>query len=431
MHTVEAMWAPSLVIALAYLSIVATAAIGAALRVGGRREDTVDHNDALSLSRFTIPVSVIVPASHDCGRLSHTVAALLGLHYPEFEVIVVVDGVAATALETFSREWQLEAREFFYRQTIDTSPVRRIYRSARDARLVVVDKASNGYADAINCGVNIARYRYTIAVSPEIVFDANALLRIMSAPLRDPAMVLGASNHIEPCGRFERLASARSLMASRVVWRDARKSLGPAAGAVTVWRRDVLLEAKGFSAKVADPDLDMARRVLLSSLAAHGGRFHRGADVFGRRPSASGLHTLGSVGRRHIAALRCVSVLTPSGVRAFGFRSLAAFFESELMTPLAQGWAVAALLIGVAAGTISWGMLIVGLLLLSFGLAAVTAAALLMRGASPGSPDGPELRGLLLAGPVEFLMYWPAVVAAALGAVFRGVRPLVTHADQA
>jgi cellulose synthase/poly-beta-1,6-N-acetylglucosamine synthase-like glycosyltransferase len=148
MHTVEAMWAPSLVIALAYLSIVATAAIGAALRVGGRREDTVDHNDALSLSRFTIPVSVIVPASHDCGRLSHTVAALLGLHYPEFEVIVVVDGVAATALETFSREWQLEAREFFYRQTIDTSPVRRIYRSARDARLVVVDKASNGYADS-------------------------------------------------------------------------------------------------------------------------------------------------------------------------------------------------------------------------------------------------------------------------------------------
>lgn len=420
MQTLQAWLNPSLLLALGYLAIVATAAIVAALRIGGRREDTVDHNDALSLSRFTIPVSVIVPASHDERGISGTVAALLELNYPEFEVIAVIESASAS-FEAFSRDWRLEAREYFYRQAIETAPVRRIYRSARDPRLVVVDKAAFGYADAVNCGVNMARYRYTLAVPTEILFDANALLRIMSAPLRNPATVLGASNHVEESGVFEQLASARSLMASRVVWRDESNSLGPAPGGVTVWRRDVVLDAKGFSLQAVDPDLDMARRTMLPNEEPFGGHFRRGSDVFGRRPASPLLRAVTTSVRRQLAVLRCIGLVTPSGVRALGARSLAGFFGAEIITPLAQAWVVVALLINLAAGSISLGTMGLALLLLSFGHAAVTTSALLMRGASAGSPDGPELVALLLAGPVELVLYRPIRLVAALVGVLRHI----------
>src|SRR5207244_7982184 len=129
--------------------------------------------------------------------VSPAISSLLALNYPEFEVIVVADGASRPMMDGLTREWQLDAREFFYRRTIEISEVRRIYRSGRDSSLMVIDKAAGGYSDALNCGVNVARYRYFMTVSPEVTFDSDALLRVMAAALRDPANVIGASNHVE------------------------------------------------------------------------------------------------------------------------------------------------------------------------------------------------------------------------------------------
>jgi hypothetical protein len=90
---------------------------------------------------------------------------------------------------------------------------------------MVIDKAGAGYTDALNCGVNVARYRYFMPVAPDVTFDREALLRLMTAALRDPANLVGASPNVErgadSVGKdlggthylralFHRLASARS-----------------------------------------------------------------------------------------------------------------------------------------------------------------------------------------------------------------------------
>ena len=82
----------SIILAVAYLAIVATLAIVAALRSGGRREDASEEHDALAVSRFTIPVSIIVPISRGTTAIGQVLSALLDLNYPEFEIIVVTDG---------------------------------------------------------------------------------------------------------------------------------------------------------------------------------------------------------------------------------------------------------------------------------------------------------------------------------------------------
>jgi hypothetical protein len=447
----------SIILAVAYLAIVATLAIVAALRSGGRREDASEEHDALAVSRFTIPVSIIVPISKGTTAIGQVLSALLDLNYPEFEIIVVTDGAPKSLVDELARDWQLEAREFFYRKIIDTSEVRRIYRSGRDPRLMVIDKAAAGYSDAVNCGVNVARYRYFMPVEPEVTFDRDALLRLMTAALRDPANVVGASNHVERgtlsagdalppslavrfkasfgetrrslgeggqgvptlSALFQRLASARSLMDSRLAWRHLGAGLGPA-GAVTVWRKDAIIKLNGFSADAADSDLDMMLRLQSRGIEGHG-RFDRGPDVFGR----AGSHTLRVAfylaGRRQLAALEILAAWARGRARGFEPKALAYFVGSEFMTPLAQTWIVFATAVGAVVGWFSWSAVVLAIVLLSFGSAAVTNGALLLRGSAAGAPDEPELQRLLMVGPLDFLCYRSVLAAARLVAVARFV----------
>ena len=134
--SVEFLTAGSIGLALAYLFAVALAVVVMAVRRGGRREDPPADHDAMSESRFTIPVSLIVPVGGgaDDADVDRTIDALLALNYPQLEVIVIADGPSAS--EPLNAGWWLEARELFYRAALPTAPVRMMYRSARDSRLL-------------------------------------------------------------------------------------------------------------------------------------------------------------------------------------------------------------------------------------------------------------------------------------------------------
>jgi len=395
----------TIVLAVVYVTAVAAFAIVAALRVGGRRDDRGDDHEALAASRFTIPVSIVVPLTKGVASTGRAVAALLDLNYPEFEVIVVADGSSQAVIDELARDWQLEAREFFYLKTIGTSEVRRIYRSARDSRLMVIDKAATGYSDTLNCGVNVARYRYFMAVGPDVLFDRDALLRVMTAALRDPANVVGASSHVEhgaePAGDvgaglqagpdhqagpdrqtvtfmsrmmalFQQLASARALMDSRLAWRYLGAGLGPT-GAIVVWRRDAVVKLNGFSAAAADPAIDMMFRLQTRGVEG-GGRFDRGVDVFGRVEPQSMAGALRMSWRRQLAALEVLAGALRHRTGALEFKTIAYFVASEVVTPLAELWIVIGIVAGASVGWFSWTAVILAIALLAFGNAAVSAS---------------------------------------------------------
>ena len=434
MMTLESAVAWSIAIALAYLTATAGAAIVAALRAGGRREDPVDTSHARSISRFTIPVSIVVSVPKTCPSAARAVAALLDLNYPEFEVIVVADGATHPIVETLGQTWQLEAREFFYRRTIDTADVRRLYRSTTDARLLVVDKASRGYSDAVNCGVNLSRYRYFVTIAPDVVFDRDALLRVMKVPLGDPANVVSVSSHVEEAivdpeaaagvmrranALFQQLASVRSLMDTWIVWRRLRGGLAPS-GAVVVWRRDAVVRAHGFSADAADPDLDLMFR--LQTSGTESARVSRSGDLFGRTSAPPIAGALRRAGRRQLAVLRILWMSAHTRDRRLAPRTLVYLIKSELLTPLALFWIPGAAIGGTLLGWYSWSTLVLLIAMVAFGSASVTAAALLVRGSAPGAPEERQLRHLLLAAPLEFVVYRPALAVARLAGALAFVR---------
>jgi hypothetical protein len=391
----------SILVSLTILAALVIAGTTLAVRRGGRREDPMDNQAALAVSRFTMPVSLIVPL---VGDASFDLTSLLAIAYPEFEVIVVSEQMPRVRWESLKTEWRLEAKEFFYRQTLETAPVDKIYRSARDTRLLVVEKEAAGRADAVNCGVNLARYRFISVVDANVRFDVDGLLRAMAAPLNDPAGVVAASSHIEIMGEpLQRLASIRSLMDSRLVWQYLSGAVPPKNG-VTVWRRDAVVETGGFSGTAIDADLDLMVRLQTST--------HRAV----RRPEIVGHMSPRSFEEQvHAASLRQLATLQLLRIACRGkFRAPLAYFLSvEFLWPILQAWIVAATATGAALGWYTWNDFFFALIALSLGNATMSAAALLLRGAAPNPPDETSLARLLLIAPFDF------VVSGAAGAYAR------------
>jgi len=420
--------------ALIYLIVVAAASLAGALSRGGRRERAVDAYEALAISRFTIPVSIIVPVETtgpvESNRLplNATIQALLDLNYPELEVIIVAERVADVSVEALKREWALEPKELFYRRTIPTAPVHRLYVSDRESRLILAEKAAGGRADALNFGASLARFRYVVSVTPDVVFDRDALLRLMAPALRDPGSVLAVTSYVErrhvsalatngpaddwtAAGEdFQRLRSVRSWMASRLAWHQLRCGVPPRDG-VAAFRRDVVLALGGFSVDAADPELDLLIQ-LQTQPGGSAGRVVRTSEVFGHAGALTDGEVAAAAARRRTALIEAFRTLSASDSDGHGQlrRLMMGVLAVELITPVAQVFVLAAVLVGSLFGLLNWNAPFLALLFLTFGYGLVSASGLLIRGGTPGAPAGADLKRLLLRAPLEFLVYRPALI---------------------
>ena len=110
---------------------------------------------------------------------------------PQLEVIVINDGSADSTLQVMQQEFRLRQVRAVYVPQVTSAPVRGLYRSDVDARLLVVDKEPAGSkADAVNAGLNAATSPYVCVVDADSVLERDALLRIMVPVLADPKRVV-------------------------------------------------------------------------------------------------------------------------------------------------------------------------------------------------------------------------------------------------
>jgi cellulose synthase/poly-beta-1,6-N-acetylglucosamine synthase-like glycosyltransferase len=263
-----------------YLLFAVLALVGAFESAHRRWQSRSEDFESMSLSRFTIPVSLVVPAFNEASVITGSLDSLLALDYPELEVIVVNDGSDDETLETLQKHFDLELRHVFYRRVIPTRAIRGVYRSRRERRLLVVDKINGGKADSLNCGINFARYRYVCCVDADTIFEPNALLQAMRLIVKDPATIVGLTSFVAVSSNprawrrsgdgakekdrgilssLQHFDFARSFLNNRIAWSRFRFMLCNS-GAFAVWRRDVVLELGGFSPRFTCEDIEMTFR---------------------------------------------------------------------------------------------------------------------------------------------------------------------------
>src|SRR5258708_17722229 len=147
--------------------------------------------DWMKGSPLVPPITLLVPAHNEEQFICTAVRNLLDLDYPQLEVIVINDGSADSTLQVMQQEFRLRLVRAVYVPQVTSAPVRGLYRSDVDVRLLVVDKEPAGSkADAVNAGLNAAASPYVCVVDADSVLERDALLRIMMPVLADPKRVV-------------------------------------------------------------------------------------------------------------------------------------------------------------------------------------------------------------------------------------------------
>ncbi len=230
---------------------------------------------------LTPPVSLLVPAHNEELSIVESVTSLLTLDYPELEVVVVNDGSTDGTLDVLREHFQLLATDILYIREVECKPVRSVYMSQVEPRLLVVDKEPGGSkADAVNAALNAASSPYVCVVDADSILDADALRRIMVPILSDPARVVAAGGIVRvlngsrveggrlkevrlprgPLEIIQVIEYLRAFLVGREGW-AYYNMLSIISGAFGVFRRDLVRRIGGYRPAAIGEDIDVVMRM--------------------------------------------------------------------------------------------------------------------------------------------------------------------------
>ena len=224
------------------------------------------------------PISVVAMTYNEKEQVVQRVRALLDLEYPRHEVVMVNDGSTDGTMETLVQTFSLTRVSPAFTVNIPTQPVLGYYRSRVQSRLLVIDKARGGTADALNAGLSAGRYPYGLAAATNIIFEPDALLRLarpflLNKSVFSVAAVLRSANggrvvdgKFVPvvsrrfCPGVRTVESLRIFLFERLGWnRIASNLIFP--GSIALFLREHLVAIKGFRTDVETPGTDLVVRL--------------------------------------------------------------------------------------------------------------------------------------------------------------------------
>ncbi len=230
-----------------------------------RREWSLADRKFLHTAGILPPVSIVVPAYNEEKTITESVHSLLGLNYPDFEVIVVNDGSSDETFETAMRNFEMKRIDGSARLPIDTAPVIGVYRSATEPNLYLIDKLNGGKADSLNAGIGLARNPYVCTIDADSLLEPETLLRMLFRTIVTKREIVACGGNVIPVNgcetqkgtlvgihfprnkyaRYQTIEYLRSFIAGRVGW-VRLQSLIIISGTLGVFSRKRLLEVGGY-----------------------------------------------------------------------------------------------------------------------------------------------------------------------------------------
>ncbi|MGH8951443.1 MAG: glycosyltransferase family 2 protein [Acidimicrobiia bacterium] len=270
---------------LAYFILMQAYMIGLGLRSAAvmRRVHHLDRFGRVSemlSSQTSPPVSIVIPAYNEAAGIVDSVRSMSIVGYPRFEIVVTNDGSSDETMNALIEAFQLERVRIPYRPDIPTAPVRGIYRGHGAVDITVIDKVNGGRADALNAGINAARYPYALCTDADVILDANCLVGAMRRVVEDRQRTIAVGGNIRPLNgsrvelghlikagvpkklvpRMQVLEYLRTFLASRPAW-SRMEALPLVSGAFGVWKRSAVIAVGGFSSGHMGEDMDLTMRL--------------------------------------------------------------------------------------------------------------------------------------------------------------------------
>lgn len=231
-------------------------------------------------SRTTPPISIVIPAYNEEAGIVDSVRSMSIVKYPRFEIVIANDGSKDGTLEALIDAFHLERVRIPYRPDLECAPVKAIYRGRAGVDITVIDKDNGGRADALNAGINAARYPYVLCTDADVVLDPDCLVQSMQRVVEDRERTVGVGGNIRPLNgsrvelghlieasvprqlipRMQILEYVRTFLASRPAW-SWMNALPNVSGAFGIWKKSVVVEVGGFTSGHMGEDMDLTLRV--------------------------------------------------------------------------------------------------------------------------------------------------------------------------
>ncbi len=244
-----------------------------------RRRWTARELGAVMRSPATPGISVLVPAFNEAANVVESVRSLMFLNYPQYEVIVVNDGSTDDTLRLLVDAFDLVRAPASHNQVVGTAAVRGVYRSILGQELTVIDKENGGKSDAINAGLNAARYPLLCVIDADSVLEEHSLTRAVLPFIENPRTIaVGGiirlangctvdhgrvvdvglpSSHL---ARFQVVEYLRAFLAGRVALSEIN-GLMIISGAFGVFDREAVVAVGGFRQDTVGEDMEMVTKL--------------------------------------------------------------------------------------------------------------------------------------------------------------------------
>ena len=231
-----------------------------------------------SVSHYTKPISIVVPAYNEDQIIVDCVQSFLQLDYPEFEVIVVNDGSTDQTLTKLIQSFDLYPVELNSDQKIETAHIKQAYKSNTYADLILLDKENGGKADALNAGINTSVFPLFCAIDADCIIEKDALLRIVSPFLKhEETVAVGGMVRIangseikngqiiqtkipeKMIERFQVIEYFRAFLTSRIGWQQYN-ALMIISGAFGLFKKSAVIDVGGFEKTIGE-DMELILRL--------------------------------------------------------------------------------------------------------------------------------------------------------------------------
>lgn len=224
-------------------------------------------------------ISMLAPAHNEAATIAGSVRAMLGLSYPNLEVVVVNDGSRDETVQVLIDNFALVAIHPLFRRHVETELVTALYRSTLHPNLVVIDKENGGKADALNAGLNVASGRLVCAVDADTIIEPDALQRMVRPFLtRDDMVAAGGTIRIvngsevrngrvselrmprRALAGFQVVEYLRAFLFGRLGWNRLGGNL-IISGAFGLFDRQAMADAGGYAHNTVGEDMELVVRL--------------------------------------------------------------------------------------------------------------------------------------------------------------------------
>lgn len=225
---------------------------------------------------YYIPVSIVVPAHNEEVTIEASIRSLLALKYRLYEIIIVDDGSTDNTSQVVRDAFDMHRISRPIQRKIACQPEEAIYESYKwKVPITLIRKKNGGKADALNMGINAAKYPYFICMDADSVLQFDSLEKIVRPVLEDSTVVaVGGAvrpsngteiqnghvlayrmpNKIIPC--MQVLEYDRSFLAARILFDKFNGSI-IISGAFGLFKKSVVIDAGGYDSTTMGEDMEL------------------------------------------------------------------------------------------------------------------------------------------------------------------------------